>query len=165
MMNEIFQRGPIVCSIAADDELVYSYRGGVYRGANATDVDHDVEVTGWGVEEATGAKYWHVRNSWGSFWGELGFVKIQRGNNHLSLEACDCWYGNPTWETETEILDGARAGTMAGTVPAAARRAAPRAPAAAAAVAAAPVPPELSSWEAGERAHLQGVRALLRAHA
>lgn len=44
MKNEILQRGPITCSIGTDDSFVYSYRHGVYKGPNATDVDHDVEV-------------------------------------------------------------------------------------------------------------------------
>lgn len=63
MMNEIFQRGPIVCSIATDSDFVYGYRGGIYEGKNSTEVDHNVEVVGWGLEN--GEPYWHVRNSWG----------------------------------------------------------------------------------------------------
>jgi Papain family cysteine protease len=64
MMSEIYQRGPIVCSIASDDKIAYGYRGGVYMGANSSEVDHNVEVVGWGVED--GVPYWHVRNSWGA---------------------------------------------------------------------------------------------------
>jgi hypothetical protein len=44
MQNEILQRGPIVCSIGTDNSFVYEYRNGVYKGPNATDVDHDIEV-------------------------------------------------------------------------------------------------------------------------
>lgn len=44
MKSEILQRGPITCSIASDDSFVYTYRHGVYKGPNATDVDHDIEV-------------------------------------------------------------------------------------------------------------------------
>lgn len=44
MQNEILQRGPITCSIATDSSFVYKYRHGVYKGPNATDVDHDIEV-------------------------------------------------------------------------------------------------------------------------
>lgn len=36
-------------------------------------------------------RYWEIRNSWGTYWGELGFFKLQRGINALNLEAGDCW--------------------------------------------------------------------------
>jgi hypothetical protein len=32
-----------------------------------------------------------VRNSWGSYWGSLGFFKLQRGVNALQIESGDCW--------------------------------------------------------------------------
>jgi len=45
---------------------VYNYRGGVYRDTtNDTEIDHDVEVVGWG-EDDDGTPYWNVRNSWGA---------------------------------------------------------------------------------------------------
>lgn len=37
-------------------------------------------MTGWGVT-SDGVKFWQARNSWGTFWGEQGFFKIQRGVN------------------------------------------------------------------------------------
>ena len=76
MMSELYQRGPIVCSISTPDDFVYEYRGGVYvdGAVNATrdDVDHAVEVVGWGTEETENGEdldFWVVRNSWGTFWG------------------------------------------------------------------------------------------------
>ena len=89
MQSEILARGPIVCSVATPDDFVYKYRGGVYDDHNSTtldDVDHDVEVVGWGVDEDTGADFWLVRNSWGTFWGELGFFRLARGTNALWIE-------------------------------------------------------------------------------
>ena len=59
-----------------------------------TEIDHDVEVVGWGVDKQSGLKFWHVRNSWGTYWGALGFFRVQRGaggNGALQIESGDCW--------------------------------------------------------------------------
>lgn len=35
--------------------------------------------------------FWHIRNSWGTYWGELGFFRLERGKNALQIESGDCW--------------------------------------------------------------------------
>ena len=55
--------------------------------------DHVIEITGWGVEK--GHKYWVVRNSWGTWWGEGGWAKIIRGTNNLGIELQDVYWAVP----------------------------------------------------------------------
>ena len=50
-------------------------------------VNHAVTIIGYGVEEETGIKYWKIRNSYGSTWGDHGNFKVTRGVNEFGIEA------------------------------------------------------------------------------
>lgn len=92
MIKEL-ANGPITCGIACSDGFTYDYKAGIYEDTTGfMDIDHDVEIVGWGEEN--GVKYWHVRNSWGTYWGMNGFFKIVRGKNNLGIEA-DCAFVEP----------------------------------------------------------------------
>jgi len=82
MMKEIFHRGPISCGIAAHPMLNYE-NGIMTQKMKKEDIDHEISVVGWGVDPAVG-KYWHVRNSWGEFWGEYGYLRVAFGALQIS---------------------------------------------------------------------------------
>merc|ERR550519_1306993 len=45
--------------------------------------NHDITIVGYGEEN--GVKFWKLKNSWGTGWGEGGFGKILRGDGHCGL--------------------------------------------------------------------------------
>ena len=65
---EIITRGPIACMVT--NAPFNAYKDGIIDKAWDAKVGyaHTIEVVGWG--EKNGEKFWHVRNSWGEYWGE-----------------------------------------------------------------------------------------------
>jgi len=75
-------------------DALESYTGGIFNDTTGDmDIVHDISVVGFGVE--AGVKYWVVRNSWGSHWGESGFFRVVRGTNNIAIES-DCAWATPT---------------------------------------------------------------------
>ena len=85
MQKEIFARGPIACTI--DAAPITKYTGGIATEKSFM-TDHVISVVGWGTD-ATEGLYWIVRNSWGEYWGENGYVRVKSGA--LALEDACAW--------------------------------------------------------------------------
>lgn len=97
MAKEIYARGPISCGI--DALPILKYQGGIVSEAGDS-IDHVISVVGWGKDEKSKKKYWIVRNSWGEYWGEMGYIRVEKGNNALQLEE-NCAWAVPYQFTET----------------------------------------------------------------
>eukprot|EP00766_Chilomastix_caulleryi_P000679 gnl/Chilomastix_caulleri/166.p1 GENE.gnl/Chilomastix_caulleri/166~~gnl/Chilomastix_caulleri/166.p1 ORF type:complete len:334 (-),score=140.20 gnl/Chilomastix_caulleri/166:88-1035(-) len=71
--------GPIVIGINANK--LQLYKNGIMDASlcNPNGTNHAVVGVGYGVEN--GMKFWKIRNSWGSTWGEQGYFRIVFGEN------------------------------------------------------------------------------------
>ena len=80
------QIGPISIAIEADQESFQFYSGGVYSDPSCgTNLDHGVNLVGYGTDSSSNQNYWILRNSWGQTWGEAGYMRILRGQNICGL--------------------------------------------------------------------------------
>ena len=87
MKAEIAARGPIACLMYAHADSFEAYTGGVITDTTRYEgITHVVTVTGWGVDRASGAPYWVVRNSFGTAWGELGYYRQLMGKDIYNIE-------------------------------------------------------------------------------
>lgn len=69
--------GPTVIYLQAQGAFM-SYGGGIFNGV-CGQYDHAVIAVGWGTSGST--RFWIVRNSWGTRWGEQGYIRIQMNGN------------------------------------------------------------------------------------
>jgi hypothetical protein len=71
-LESALNNGPASVCLAASSWQ--SYRGGILSSCD-NQVDHCVQTTGYASD------YWRIRNSWGTGWGESGFIRLARGRD------------------------------------------------------------------------------------
>lgn len=95
-MKAVATAGPIVISV--DASKWHDYESGVFSGCSYSEninINHAVVLVGYGTNEVDG-DYWIVRNSWGTKYGENGYIRVKResetkcGTDYTPLQGVAC---------------------------------------------------------------------------
>jgi C1A family cysteine protease len=77
MINQVLAGRTL--SVAVDANQWGPYKSGIFSGCSVDyQVNHAVNIVGVNVPEG----YWIVRNSWGSWWGDKGYMKVKMVRGH-----------------------------------------------------------------------------------
>ena len=78
--KEAMAKGPLPLAINANNDAFKYYDSGIINSGCSIDLDHVVVAAGWGIDEK-GMEYVLIMNSWGTDWGDKGFIKIRSNAN------------------------------------------------------------------------------------
>lgn len=88
LLNAVGSVGPV--SIALNADMFQFYGGGIFSDTRCSmSTNHGVLIVGYGSEN--GQRYWIVKNSWSSGWGEAGYIRMAMGYNLCGLASQACY--------------------------------------------------------------------------
>ncbi|KAK7491586.1 hypothetical protein BaRGS_00017225 [Batillaria attramentaria] len=89
LLRAVASQGPVSVAIDASHESFMSYAGGVYYEpyCSQDQLDHAVLVVGYGTRG--GKRYWLVKNSWDTTWGEEGYILMAKDQENMCGIASD----------------------------------------------------------------------------
>lgn len=79
LTKTLYHRGPISVAIDASSKQFRFYKSGVITSCG-TQLNHAVLLVGYGVNE-DGQLYYTIKNSWGTIYGDNGYVRLSRGDH------------------------------------------------------------------------------------
>ncbi|CAF3763071.1 unnamed protein product [Rotaria sp. Silwood1] len=79
--------GPIFIGINANGLRFRFYRNGVFKKDKCRnkpdELNHAVIIIGHGYDEGLKMPYWLIKNSWGTKWGENGYLRILKDSDNM----------------------------------------------------------------------------------
>jgi C1A family cysteine protease len=76
------KKTPVAVAVMAASDGFKLYKSGILSANCGTDLDHAIAAVGYG------SGFWIVKNSWGTGWGEQGYVRIASGSQNNGAGVC-----------------------------------------------------------------------------
>jgi len=92
MVDMVYHEGVTTVAIDASGREFQLYSGGIYHSnsCSSSRLNHAVTMTGYGG--SGNSKYFEVKNSWGTSWGDSGYIKFERKGNNMCGVASEGQY-------------------------------------------------------------------------
>jgi len=75
-MKDALQRNILSVVVDASSMEFQTYQTGIFNSSTCgEEPNHSTNIVGWGANDTT--EYWIMRNSWGTSWGEQGYMKVE----------------------------------------------------------------------------------------
>jgi C1A family cysteine protease len=82
----IYNYGAVSAAVYCDSYM-QAYTSGCFNGTASGSCNHAIQIVGWDDSQCTGGA-WRMKNSWGTGWGESGFMWIQYGSQLIGYASC-----------------------------------------------------------------------------
>ena len=79
----VLSAGPVAAAV--DATSFQMYRGGVITNCVSSQINHGILVVGFDTQHVP--PYWVIKNSWGTMWGDNGYVRIAKGSNQCLINS------------------------------------------------------------------------------
>lgn len=89
----IYDYGVVSVAVCVNTAF-HNYNGGVFSGPNCSNINHAVALVGWDDNQGSDG-VWFLRNSWGSDWGEDGYMRIEYGVCSVGYRTVRIRYRDP----------------------------------------------------------------------
>jgi C1A family cysteine protease len=96
-MVSALNKQPVAVAIEADTKEFQLYKSGIFTAKCGSNLDHGVLAVGYGHDSATNLDYYIVKNSWGTSWGDKGYIYFQKGGNMPKEGQCGILSGPPSY--------------------------------------------------------------------
>jgi len=88
----IMDYGPVSSAVYVNSAF-QAYSSGIFDGCSSGQVNHGVVLVGWDDNQGDNG-VWFLRNSWGTGWGEDGYMRIPYDCSNIGYSACYVDYGS-----------------------------------------------------------------------